>query len=270
MIHSESLAEIADRHGCDKGLVGPSTKWSANNYVDVYEAMFRPIRLEPLRLLEIGIGVRGAGWDAKIVHGANSEGGASLKMWAEYFPNAQIYGLDINDASHLDSDRIRTFHVDQSERSELRKILAELGDIRFDIVIDDGSHRADHQQVSLETIWPRLKGGRHYFIEDLNDPVMGGGGRHSSVGTVSTRQFFRRFAEAREISERNAFESTTFLQEVEDIVFFCPRPLVRLRDIAVEGVRLVTGRNLQGLSRTEYNARSHRLLALRKRVSEAQ
>ncbi len=81
------LYEIADFYACDKGLIGPSAKWSANNYVDVYEAYFNGLRNSPLNILEIGIGVQGQSWNAKIAHGKNIEGGASLRMWSEYFPN---------------------------------------------------------------------------------------------------------------------------------------------------------------------------------------
>ncbi len=262
-----SLAEIADHYGCDKGLVGPSRKWSANNYVDVYEASFCRMRLEPLNLLEIGIGVSGERWDAKIAHGANRRGGASLKMWSEYFPNARIYALDINDASHLDSGRVRTFRVDQSSRTELAAFLAELPSVRFDIIIDDGSHRADHQQISIETLWPRLNPGRHYFVEDLNDRGFGErtNGRHAAPDTISTRELFRTYRETGRIRAPNAFEDPSFFAEIDDVSFFCPRPLVRLRDIAVESLRAVLGRNQRGMLRTEYNPTSHRIVALRKK-----
>lgn len=265
----DSLAEIADRYGCDKGLAGPSTAWSANNYVDVYEALFHQIRLEPLEILEIGIGVSGESWDAKVAHGINAGGGASLRTWAEYFPNARIHGLDINDASHLDSDRILTYRVDQSNRSELREFLVGLGDVELDIVIDDGSHRSDHQQISLEVIWPHLRQGRHYFIEDLNDHGFGGDSRgpHASADAVPTRSFFREFRSTGNILEPNAFESKGFLDEIDDLTFYCPRPFLRAKDVAIELLRVMLGRNVKGLLRTEYSQTSHRVLALRKRVA---
>ena len=266
MMNLASLAEIADRHGCDKGLTGPSRRWSANNYVDVYEALFRPLRFEPLHIQEIGIGVTGDAWDAKVVHGANLGGGASLKTWAEYFPNSKVYGLDINDGSHLNSDRIRTFIVDQSSRSELQSFLAQVGSLTFDIIIDDGSHRADHQQITLETLWPRLKDGRHYFIEDLNNRGFGGdsGGRHEAANTVPTRRLFSSYRSSGAVPRPNAFANDAFLSQIDDIVFYCPQPILRPRDLFIELFRLLLRRGSKGISRTEYSPASYQVVALRK------
>ena len=263
----KSLAEIADSFGCDKGLVGPSPRWSAQNYVDVYEALFRPLRLEPLQLLEIGIGASGDSWDARVVHGRNSGGGASLRTWAEYFPNARIHGIDINDASHLDCDRIRTYRLDQGNRQQVRSFLADIGPLQFDIVIDDGSHRADHQQVSLEMLWPRLVAGGTWFIEDLNDSDVQAEGQDpaGAVSAVSTRRLLRRFLDRGEVLTPNAFEHAGFLDQVADIVFYCPRPVLRPRDVFLEVLRVLAGRAHKGLLRTEFNPDSHRLVALRKR-----
>jgi hypothetical protein len=113
-MHS-SLTEIANHYGTDKGTIGPSPDFPGHNYTDIYEAYLGRFRQSPVTLLEIGLGVVGDRWDAKIVQGRNT-GGASLKMWYDYFPNARIYGLDINDCSYLANDRVRTFVADQGSR----------------------------------------------------------------------------------------------------------------------------------------------------------
>ena len=38
----------------------------------------------------------------------------------------------------------------------------------FDVIIDDGSHRPMHQQISLVSLYPHLKPGGQYIIEDLH------------------------------------------------------------------------------------------------------
>lgn len=267
MSRFDQLFEIAARYSCDKGLRGPSQKWTANNYVDVYQAYLGRRRFEPLRLMEIGLGVQGENWDARISHGGNSEGGASVRMWHDFLPSATIVGLDINPATHLDNERISTRVVDQSCREQLGALVDEFGQESFDVIIDDGSHIADHQQTSLEVLFPLLKPGGLYFIEDLNEFGVGerSGGRHSSETSVSTRRFFREYAASGAEPGPNAFNSTAFLSGIDAIAFHCPAPFMRARDLVIESVRLVMGRNQRGLLRQEFNPISHRMVVLQKR-----
>ena len=86
-----SLTSMANSHGTDKGTVRPSRLWRAHNYTDVYEAYLWPLRDRQINLLEIGLGVRGNAWDARIVQGRNVTGGASMRTWSEYFPHARIF-----------------------------------------------------------------------------------------------------------------------------------------------------------------------------------
>jgi hypothetical protein len=260
------LSDLAERHGSDKGWNGPTRTWSANNYVDVYQAYLHDRREEPLSLLEVGLGVTGPNYETNIVKGRNT-GGASMKMWRDYLPNAAITGADINPAPYLNSDRVTTYVVDQGSRDSLRQFLKQHPDPSFDVIIDDGSHRADHQQITLEALFPFLKPGGIYFVEDLND--FGFGGRsgnnpYATPDTISTRDFFKRFGRTGEIAKPNAFQSTDFLQSVADIAFYCPRPVQRPRDIFWEIVRTVAARAHRGLMRVEWVPESEKLLALRK------
>ena len=216
--------------------------------------------------MEIGLGVRGENWDAKISHGSNMAGGASLKTWYEYFPNARIVGLDINDAKFLENDRTTTHQVDQGDRNQLAELRKIYPDESFDLIIDDGSHRADHQQTSLELLYPLLKSGGYYIIEDLNDLgiLKPGSGRHSSPETIATRDFFYRYAETGMIADHHAFKSVEFLKSVSDVSFHSPAPFLRVRDWMIEAVRLLLGRAHRGLLRREFNRRSHRIVVLTK------
>lgn len=259
------LSEIADHYACDKGTRGPSTRWSANNYVDVYQAYLQPLRNEEISLLEIGLGVTGPNWESKIVHGANP-GGASMKMWSDYLPYAKITGIDINPASWLDTDRITTYVVDQGSRGSLADFLEKHPDPQFDVIIDDGSHRADHQQVSLEMLWPHLKPGGLYIIEDLTDRGFGGrtSGPHAAPDTISTRDFLKRFARSGDVAAPNAFQSTEFLSSISDVAFHSPKPMQRSRDLVTEVIRTVLGRASTGILRLEWAPDSERMVALRK------
>jgi hypothetical protein len=144
-----TLTEIINANESDKGT---TIRW-AHNYTSAYERWFEPIRDEPIRLLEIGVCDPAAP-------------GASLNAWYEYFPKATIYGFDIVDAHRFDNDRITTFVGDQSSPKDLAQ-LAESSGGDFDVIIDDGSHHAAHQQISLAALFGHLKPGGLYFIEDL-------------------------------------------------------------------------------------------------------
>lgn len=82
-VHAGELTRLADNYQTDKGT-------KRHSYTDVYELFFRPIKFKAERIFEIGV-----------------RKGASLRMFAEYFPNAVIYGIDIEDTTSLDSERIK-------------------------------------------------------------------------------------------------------------------------------------------------------------------
>ena len=145
-----TLSEIMDMNRSDKG----TATGEAHGYTPVYERWLEPIRNEPLRILEIGV------CDPRMP-------GASLKGWYEYFPNAAIFGYDIVDGHRFDNDRVVTFIGDQSDRTDLGRFI-EFSGGEFDVIIDDGSHQAMHQQVSLAFLFPHLKPGGLYIIEDMH------------------------------------------------------------------------------------------------------
>ncbi len=93
--------------------------------------------------------------------------GGSLRMWEEYFPNAEIYGIDISDSNvhFADDSRIHFRLGDQADEALLERVSDEVG--QWDIVIDDASHIAKDQIISFETLWPRVSAGGVYCIEDI-------------------------------------------------------------------------------------------------------
>jgi hypothetical protein len=214
-VERRSLTDIANEYGTDKGTVGPSPEWPAHNYTDVYEAYLTSLREEPINLIEVGLGVPGDKWEARIARGKNAGGGASLKMWYDYFPNARIFGLDINSGAHLDNDRITTHIVDQGDPDALNAFLDSVGDLEFDVIIDDGSHRPDHQQVTLGCLFPRLRKGGLYFIEDLlaNGKGDGKSGRMAVDTVLNTRRLMRRFRENGQFETPHAIGNPEYVAE---------------------------------------------------------
>ena len=150
------LASLAILHKTDK---------YSHDYIIHYQRHFQPVRRLPLNLLEIGVG----GYDDP------KHGGHSLRMWKDYFPNANIYAIDLYDKSALQEPRIRIFQGSQADPEFLKRVAGEIG--RLDIVIDDGSHVNEHVIVSFQTLFPLLADNGIYAIEDLHTaylPEFGG------------------------------------------------------------------------------------------------
>ncbi len=220
-----SLTELANAYGSDKGTVGPAPGWNGHNYTDVYEAYLERYRPSPLKILEIGLGVTGDRWDARIVRGRNT-GGASLKMWYDYFPSAQIYGIDVNECSYLDNDRIKTFVADQGDLADLEAFAEATAHTEFDVIFDDGSHRPDHQQISLGFFFKRLRAGGLYFIEDLLSNGLGdrAKGRMACHTVRNTRSVLKHFLKQGVFLEPHALIDPDYLRaEIDSVNFHVPK-----------------------------------------------
>jgi hypothetical protein len=165
----EDLVTLATRHGTDK--------WGRHWYARHYDTHFAPRRREPLTLLEIGVG----GYDDP------AKGGESLRMWRDYFPHARLFGIDLHDKKALEGDRIHIFQGSQEDRAFLERVADATGPL--DIVIDDGSHVVGHVLASFDVLFPRLREGGIYVVEDTQTsywPHYGGSldteAPHTSMG----------------------------------------------------------------------------------------
>lgn len=142
------LITLATQHGTDK--------WGSHWYAQHYDQHLAPLRQDPVKLLEIGIG----GYEDP------KAGGASLRMWRDYFPQGTIYGLDYYDKSAHAEERIRIYQGSQVDPVAIAGIITDCPG-GFDVIIDDGSHRSEHVITTLNMLWPSLKSGGWYIIEDL-------------------------------------------------------------------------------------------------------
>jgi hypothetical protein len=140
-------------------------KLENHSYIDFYENFFpgRDVR----KLLEIGIGFEDLmrPFVSEYVHGA------SLLMWRDYLPNAEIYGIDIREDAMLQAERIHTRVVDQHIATEMDDMWNAWG-TDFDVVINDASHITQDQFRTAKAIVPVLKPGAVYIIEDVSEPNM--------------------------------------------------------------------------------------------------
>jgi hypothetical protein len=141
-----NLKVLADIYGTDK--------WNGHYYAQHYETHFAAIRHQKLNILEIGIG----GYEDP------RGGGESLRMWRTYFPNANIFGIDIYEKSCHDERRIKTFKGSQVDDNFLQNVIEEIGQI--DIVVDDGSHINEHVIHTFNFLFPRIN-CQWYVVEDV-------------------------------------------------------------------------------------------------------
>jgi hypothetical protein len=220
-----SLTDLANLYGSDKGTVGPAPEWRPHNYTDIYEAYLGDIRNSEVAILEIGLGVVGPRCEVAIVCGRNT-GGASLKMWRDFFPNGKIVGIDINPCSYLDNERVRTYVVDQGSDAELTRFVDALGGMTFDVIVDDGSHRPDHQQIAFGILFKTLKAGGLYFVEDLLSNGLGDAPseRSSCDAVLNTRAVLKGFKRNGCFPEPNALGDTGYLAaHIGHLAFHAPR-----------------------------------------------
>jgi len=153
----KKLNEIIDWYGSDKNLSG---------YTPYYVEIFESIRTNNIELLEIGIGTIIVSAQSSMANTKipNYKPGASLRSWQEYFPNARIYGGDIQLDTQFVEDRIKTFLFDSTKKFECD---VTLEDMKFDIIIDDGWHAYEAQLSTFDNLFSRVKSGGYYIIEDI-------------------------------------------------------------------------------------------------------
>ena len=172
--------QMYDQYGYALDKLNPSLKfWNYNkitgqrefrnvfshHYYLEYAKRFEPIRHKVKKVLEIGVFK-----------------GHSMLLWEKYFPNATIYGVDIDlNQKHLGNtpkdickgkDRIKLKEFNACDSKELSKVIDEGWfdlEEKFDIIIDDGSHHPVHQVQALLLYLPMLKIDGTFVVEDVID-----------------------------------------------------------------------------------------------------
>lgn len=163
----------------------PTDKATTHNYMPHYEFHFERFRHEEINLLEIGIGG----------YGDSNSGGGSLRMWKEYFTKANIFGFDIEQKDNLDEERIKTWRGDQTDLNFLDQISGSIGGL--DIIIDDGSHVPAHIIRTFEYLFPKMKSGGIYVVEDTQTSYWSsmGGEYQNPLNTRTTMNYFKNMAD---------------------------------------------------------------------------
>lgn len=200
-LNRNNLSHLALIYGTDK--------WGGHWYTQHYQRYFEPLKNKRLNILEIGVG----GYDDL------EGGGASLRMWKTYFRNSRIVGIDVYDKCGLSERRIDVRQCDQTDAETLLQLSSEYGG--FDIIIDDGSHLNPHVIKSFQLLFPVMKMGGIYVVEDTQTaywPTWGGG----LSSPFSSMAFFKGLSDGLNHAEFpiSDYEPNYFDRNIVEISFF--------------------------------------------------
>jgi hypothetical protein len=204
---SAQLGQLAAAAGStDKGP-------SQHNYTELYERLFLQWKNEPITIFEIGV--------------AN---GGSLRMWQEHFPHARIFAVDIEPKTQFDNERVKTFIADQARRDLLQPAIQAAGAVH--ILIDDGGHTMEQQQVSLGYLFRHVRPGGYYVIEDVHTslPALWKGYGVARDESNTTLRMLERFVRGVQPSIRSQYmtpEEMKYLDAHIDSVTITHRPQSR-------------------------------------------
>ncbi len=140
-----------------------SDKSRIHNYHLIYGSLFKK-RSNIKKVLEIGLGTD----NEKLISNMGKLGkpGASVKAFRDFFPNAKIFGADIDKAILFKDKRINTYYVDQTDLKSLKKLYKKIGS-NFDLIIDDGLHASYANINVIISSLNFLKKNGYLIIEDI-------------------------------------------------------------------------------------------------------
>ena len=140
-----TLNQLARKYNTDK--------WQ-HGCLDWYEDAFRRLDKPIEKLLELG-----------------SATGASMRMWLEYLPQAHIWGIDMDAHSikfckDCPPDRLTILHCNFRDLA-MREAMLRAIPWPMDVIIDDDGHHPEDQQSALAVLFPMVRPGGLYVIEDM-------------------------------------------------------------------------------------------------------
>ncbi len=185
-----------------------------HNYTELYERLLLQWQDDPITIFEIGV----------------ADGG-SLAMWQAYFPKARIFAVDIFDKSSFNNARVTTLIADQANRDQLQAAVATSGS-DIDVLIDDGGHTMEQQQVSLGFLFRHVRPGGYYIIEDVHTslPALWKGYGVARDGRNSTLQMLENYVRSASPAIRSQYmldSEMTYLTEHIESVLVSHRPRTR-------------------------------------------
>lgn len=230
LLFGRNLKMLATIYGADK--------WNSHWYVQHYEHHFNAIRRKRLTVLEIGVG----GYQNPRC------GGNSLRMWRAYFPKAHIYGVDLYDKTPHNERRITTLRGSQTDPRFLDSLFAQVKEP--DIIIDDGSHVSADVIATFTHIFPCLKLGGYYVIEDTQTSYWPEEGNPTDRNDLRTTMgFFKTLIDGLNYEEFvNEYDPTYYDRHITSMTFY--HNLIVIRKGLNE-----EGSNIRRAGQSSYSAR---------------
>lgn len=169
------LNSLCDKYGSDKGETKPTNNpypWNSHNYADFYALAFGLRRSDVQLVIECGLGTNNPNLVSTM--GVDGQPGASLRVWRDFFPKAQIIGCDIDSQILFKEERITTFHCDQTSPESILKFCdsAKILEKSVDVIIDDGLHEYLAGCCFFEKLISKLRTDGIYIIEDVSHSDM--------------------------------------------------------------------------------------------------
>lgn len=153
-----SLKNLFDNYGSDKG----------NMYYPLYTSILEKYKnIEKLRLLEIGLGTNNPSLISTMGAGTRYRCGGSLRSFRDYLPNSNIFGADVDKECLFNEEKINTFFVDQLEIDTFNILYTNCGNLKFDIIIDDGLHSIGANLNTLIFALKSINNNGIIIIEDI-------------------------------------------------------------------------------------------------------
>ena len=164
------LSELCEKYGSDKGFINIDIdnkpyNWHPHTYATYYHSVFNLSRESIKNVFECGLGTNNPNLKSNMTE--NGIPGASLRVWRDYFFNAQIYGGDIDKEILFEEERIKTFYLDQLNSNSIKSMWERIEVEEFDIIIDDGLHEPEANYNFFINSFHKLKKNGIFVIEDV-------------------------------------------------------------------------------------------------------
>jgi hypothetical protein len=181
---NNTISYYVEQYGSDKVRSG---------YAQLYDPLMKNLRTQVNTFLEIGVGTLQPEIPSTFVGNPalypQYKPGGSLRAWRDFFPTAQIYGVDVAEDCRFKEDRIETFIFSSLDTTICN---THFQDNSLDIIVDDGLHTAIGQLYTMYNFFSKVKDGGLYIIEDC-----GGGGDGTNV-FVDFKENFKKIADLHE------------------------------------------------------------------------
>jgi len=144
----KTYMETESGYGTDKG--------DCHGYIEAYGELLKNLQHKPVTICEVGVA-----------------GGGSIYLWDRYFthPDTVIYGVDVQfphghnswkQLKSLFTPRVKFLEVDINSINS-----TVLSSMKFDFVLDDGSHNLVDQVAFVRFFLPKMNSKGILMIEDV-------------------------------------------------------------------------------------------------------